>query len=88
MSRPTILELYEIDAKKLPGMIHKDVIKLKLDKAYSIKQTLVYRVQDLGKVTGNYEFIAPIQNHIKYLDKTITGLMAEINEMGINYERA
>lgn len=85
MARPTIKELYGLDATLLAEMKTKDSVELKIDKAYATKKELVYKLQDLGTTVGNYELIAPIQDHIKYLDRAIEGLLSDYEEMGLKY---
>jgi len=84
MSRPTIKELYGLDARVLANMKTIDSSVMKLN---AIKSKRFYLAEKLRTIPINehdsYEQVSAINAQLKYIDKTIYGLEQDIQDMGI-----
>ena len=80
--RPTILELYGIDARDFIGMPHEVVTQKKIDAIVIKQKSLTKELTELyNDSNAGYEDVAGINGTLKYLGKTYDGLMADMAEM-------
>ena len=80
--RPTIKELYNIDATTLRGVPEEKALQIKIDAATARKKKLSDEITVLyNKGTMSYEVVSAINAQIKYLDKTLDGLNKDLEEV-------
>ncbi len=81
-------ELCGIDTETLKYIPHCTSSKMIIDACIDKKQELADELKTIGEdPMANYENVAAINNHIKYLDKAINARIQDYEDMGLIYRR-
>ncbi len=86
--RISLKELCGIDTRPLKIFQHSEVSKMIIDACIDKKQELADELKTIGEdPMANYENVAAINNHIKYLNKAINARIQDYEDMGLIYRR-
>ncbi len=86
--RLSLKELCGIDTETLKVHQHHEASRIIIDACIDKKQELADEPRTIGEdPMANYESVAAINNHIKYLDKAINARIQDYEDMGLIYRR-